>query len=42
MSFAEIDEMDFDFLLDATALQKKIAYASDPENRIYCIDEILG
>ena len=41
LSFAEIDEMDFEFLLDAAALKKKIDYASVPENRVYNIDEIL-
>lgn len=42
MSFAEIDEMDLELLLDLAALQTKIDDSLDPKNKIYYIDEILG
>ena len=42
MSFAEIDEMDFEIMLDLAALQNKLKEEADPENRTYYIDEILG
>ena len=42
MSFAEIDEMDFELLLDLATLQKKLKEEADPESRTYYIDEILG
>lgn len=42
MSFAEIDEMDLELLLDLVALQTKIEDSLDQKKKIYYIDEILG
>ena len=42
MSFAEIDEMDLELMLELSALQEKVKEETDPENRTYYIDEILG
>lgn len=42
MSIAEIDETDLELMLELSALQGKIKEETDPENRTYYIDEILG
>lgn len=41
VSFADIDEMDLELLLDLMAVQGKIVDALDPDNRVYYIDEVL-